>query len=118
MSDVLLVEDEFVVRELVLEVLTESGLEVVAVGTAEAALEALGAGPDAFKVLVTDINLGGPVTGIHIAEQGRTLIPDIKVVYMSGIPSNLYGLADEALMFPKPFDVEDLAARIKLLVGS
>ena len=117
MTDVLLVEDELLIRELVREVLTDSGLGVVAVGTAEIALRRLGEEPEGFKVLLTDINLGGEVTGFELAARGRTLNPDLKVVYMTGLPSNLYGLAEEALMFPKPFDVEDLAVRLKLLLG-
>lgn len=67
---------------------------------------------------MTDINLGCSTTGFDIAGRARELNPAIKVVYMTGLPSNVYAAEVEALMFPKPFDAIELARQLKSIAAS
>src|ERR1700735_4470348 len=79
---VLLVEDEFLIREWVSEALAEQGFAVRAVSNAAEALRQLTS--TAVDVLFTDINLPGGVDGLALAHRARELFPDLPVVYASG----------------------------------
>jgi len=78
---VLLVEDEFFIREWVAESLSEQGFAVEAVGTAADALQHLRAAP--VDVLFTDVNLPGGMDGMALARCARELISGLAVVYAS-----------------------------------
>lgn len=116
MSNVLLVEDDLLVAELVADTLRERGLGVATVHSASDACARLEAEPRSFAVVVTDINLGERLTGFDVARRARSLNPAVKVVYVTGLPSNIYAAEEEALMFPKPFDVSELSAQVRLLL--
>ncbi len=79
---VLLVEDEFLISDMVAESLSEQGFFVHAVANGSDALQYLAA--ERVDVLCTDINLPGGVDGITLARRARELLPDLPVVYASG----------------------------------
>src|SRR5579872_2369799 len=79
---VLLVEDEFLICEMVAEALSEQGFCVHTADNGIEALRQLAAGP--VDVLFTDINLPGGMDGTALARRARELIPDLPVVYASG----------------------------------
>jgi len=118
MGRVLLVEDEPLVAELVRETLEDEGLDVRTLYSGREALGCLAAEPRSFQVLVTDINLGEEVTGFDVAAAARAANPGVHVVYVTGLPSNIYAAEVEALMFPKPFDPQELAAQVRVLACS
>lgn len=115
MGRVLLVEDEPLVAELVRETLEDEGLDVRTLHSGRDALGCLAAEPRSFQVLVTDINLGDGITGFDVAAAARAANPDVHVVYVTGLPSNIYAAEVEALMFPKPFDPLELAVQVRAL---
>jgi DNA-binding response OmpR family regulator len=117
MSGILLVEDEILIAELVEDSLRDNGHEVETTYSGRDAVSRLEAEPRSFAVLVTDINLGDGPTGFEVAAKARALNPDVKVVYVTGLPSNIRSADGEALMFPKPFDPNDLAAQVSLLLA-
>lgn len=117
MVRVLLVEDERLVAELVEDALADEGFEVQVAFSGSEAVRRLDAEPRSFAALVTDINLGNHVDGFEVARRARSGNPQIKVVYVTGKPSNIYAAEEEALMFPKPFNVAELANQVRLLVG-
>jgi len=114
---VLLVEDEVLVADLVDEALRDEGLDVVVAHSGVEALSRLAGESRTFAALVTDINLGDHVDGFEVAREARALHPGVKVIYVTGKPSNIYAAEDEALMFPKPFNVVELADQVRLLVN-
>ena len=116
MPHVLLVEDEALVAELVEDALREQGMSVATVRSGSEACARLEAEPRSFSVVVTDINLGDQLNGFDVARKARALNPDVKVVYVTGLPSNIYEAEEEALMFPKPFDVAELGNQVGLLL--
>lgn len=118
MARVLLVEDEALVAELVEGALRDEGLEVAVAHSGTEAVARLEAEARSFAVVVTDINLGEQIDGFAVARQARALNPALKIVYVTGKPSNIYAADEEALMFPKPFSVFELADQVKLLVGA
>lgn len=116
MNEILLVEDELLVAELVEDVFRDSGLNVKTLHSGHEACRRLEAEPRSFAVVVTDINLGEGITGFDVAAKARALNPSVKIVYVTGLPSNIYSAEEEALLFPKPFDPAELAAQVQLLL--
>src|SRR3712207_6632246 len=80
---VLLIDDDALVREMLADTLTEEGIEVDGLATAEDALVLLRAGqvPD---VLVADIDLGPGLSGLDLAAIARERHPAVEVVLISG----------------------------------
>jgi CheY-like chemotaxis protein len=79
---ILVVEDEVLMRMAAAEFLEGEGCEVIAAQSGEAAVAVLQR-RDGIDVVVTDIRLGGEVSGWDVAEVSRSTHPDIPVVYAS-----------------------------------
>jgi PAS domain S-box-containing protein len=80
---VLLVEDEAAVRTEAARLLRAMGCCVTEAEDAEAALDAL-TGEAAIDLMITDMDLPFGLDGAALAEAGRALRPDLKVLFMSG----------------------------------
>ena len=117
--DVLLVEDDELVREMLGEDLSDAGLSVVAARTAEEALLAAGRTGSPPAVLVTDVDLGPGMDGLALAERARRCWPGLAVVVMTGDARNLARCPrtgrDRHLM--KPFIPERLVREVTSLIG-
>ncbi len=114
---VLLVEDEFLVSDMISSVLAERGFEVHAVASATEALRhLLGGAP--CDLLFTDINLPGGMDGAVLARRARELRPDLPVVYASGAVRGLGpGEAVPGSMFVgKPYSTTKLCALLARMV--
>jgi DNA-binding response OmpR family regulator len=120
--DVLLVEDEPLVRELLSEALHEAGLEVAEAPDAETALGAAPPREDAPGppvVVVTDVDLGPGINGVALAAEARRRWPGVGVVYITGRQSNLNGhaLGARDRFLPKPFVPDALVRTVRALMG-
>lgn len=80
---VLVVEDEWLIRDEIVEEIRRAGLLVLEAETAEAALELLKA-EVRIDVLITDINFPGSLTGWDVAEECRARQAAIPIIYASG----------------------------------
>jgi DNA-binding response OmpR family regulator len=117
--DVLLVEDEPLVRGMLAEDLLDSGLDVAEAPTAEAALGVAGRAGRPPSVLVTDVNLGSGMDGFALAEEARRRWPGVGVIVMTGKPSNLGRRRHDPreICLVKPFGPPRLAAAVHELMG-
>ena len=117
--DVLLVEDEALVREMLHEDLTDAGLAVVPAATAEEGLDAVVEGAPPPAVVVTDVNLGGGMDGVALAEEAQRRWPGVSVVVMTGDERNLGRLpqALRASCFVKPFNPPRLVDAVRDMMG-
>jgi CheY-like chemotaxis protein len=79
---VLLVEDEEMVREVVIWTLEDMGFDVVGASSGDQALDILRDG--AIDILLTDIRMPGGIDGWTLAEKAREVLPDLPIIYMSG----------------------------------
>jgi DNA-binding NtrC family response regulator len=106
---VLLVEDEFLLSDMLTEVLAEHGFEVHAVATAKDALRHLTCGSPC-DILLTDINLAGNIDGTTLAKLARELRPALPVVYASGSYSRLEDVdaVAGATFVAKPYNPDKL----------
>jgi two-component system cell cycle sensor histidine kinase/response regulator CckA len=118
-SCVLLVEDEFLLCEMIAEALGEHGFEVYAVANARDALRHLTCGSPC-DILLTDINLPGSIDGAALARLARELRPDLPVVYASGSYSKLAELdaVAGAIFVPKPYNPDKLCEMICEMTSS
>lgn len=114
---VLVVEDEGLVRELIVETLREAGCAVTEAATADEAVRALKAtaAPD---ILVTDVKLPGLMNGIDLAASVRSALPRMKVIVTSGHapPQDAARVADAFLA--KPFALKELLGEVRLLAAA
>ena len=114
---VLVVEDELIVRDLVVEVLSEMGLRVLQAVDGPSGLKVLEA-PGRIDLLVSDVGL--PVmNGRQMADEGRNSRPDLPVLFITGYAENatLSGFLDSGMeMITKPFSVEALVSRVRAML--
>ncbi|HYM63517.1 MAG TPA: response regulator [Gaiellaceae bacterium] len=92
MTKILVIDDEAVIRDLMLEILEEAGYESCGAPTAEFALDLL-ADPD-FDLVVSDVVMPG-LSGLELLEQVRTRRPALPVVLVTG--AGTYSMLTEAL---------------------
>ncbi len=85
---VLVVEDEFLIRLTLSEVLADEGFEVLEAETGDQAVTILDSTPD-IAVLLTDIQLPGSLDGRALVQRARQTWPDLPVIFMTGRPDSM-----------------------------
>jgi len=112
MRRVLLVEDSEEVRETTVEFIEEVGFAVVAVETAEAALEALAVGH--YDIVFTDVSLPG-MSGIDLVKRVRASDPLQPFVIASGYGADLgrHAFGAGVTILPKPYDLSSLERTLR-----
>ena len=113
---ILLVEDDEQLRILLREVLRASGYTVLEARLNSQAAMLFGQHADRIDLMLTDVMMPG-TTGYHLAKRLRVWRPDMKVLFMSGLPRETIEaerLLDPGAPFlPKPFDGSTLLAKIR-----
>jgi len=109
--DILLVEDDELVRDCLEVALLEAGLDATGSGSGEAALGLVRA-DHRPNVLVTDINLGAGMDGLAFVRAMRELCPGLPVVFISGRYGELRGMTSRERFLPKPFSTPALLRAI------
>jgi PAS domain S-box-containing protein len=115
---VLVVEDEPVIRDLIVEVLQDLGYWAMEAGDGPAGLKILQS-RKRIDLLVTDVGLPG-MNGRQLADQARVGRPDLKVLFITGYAENANfanGFLDPGMeMITKPFAIEALATKIRSML--
>ncbi len=118
---ILLVEDREAVRRVAQRFLVRRGYEVIEAESAEQALALAEEQAGAFDLLLSDVVLGG-MDGYELALTLTARMPGLKVVLMSGYPSEMLARAgSEGPVFPfvnKPIDFPTLAQLLRDLLDS
>src|SRR5689334_20241799 len=117
-SRVLFVEDEFLIADMVAEVLAEHGFEVYTAANAKDALRHLTCGSPC-DILLTDIKLAGNIDGTTLARLARELRPNLPVVYASGSYRTIEELdaVSGAIFVPKPYNPEGLCEMLSAMTA-
>jgi CheY-like chemotaxis protein len=113
---VLVVEDEELVREMIVTELQDCGFVVLEAETAEKGLEMLEEKP--VGVLFTDIRLPGRTDGWELAEKARSLYPNLPVIYATGFSAEQPRFVPKSLFLRKPYLPSAVVAAIEKLLGS
>lgn len=115
---VLVVEDNAMVREMVVELLTCYGFRVHEAETPIKALQSIEGHP--VELLITDVVMPG-MNGPELHGKLLTSSPGLKVIYMSGYNDNLitsHGVLDEGTEFiQKPFSILEMTTKLKSVLG-
>jgi CheY-like chemotaxis protein len=115
-AQILVVDDDQLIRDVMLRRLTSLGYRAIAAATGAEALEALASGVD-VDLLLTDICMPGGLHGPALVKEARRLRPQIKVLFVSGAPDDtlLQADADEdgGQLLLKPCTKAELAQKIR-----
>ncbi|GAC1499394.1 MAG: hypothetical protein NVS1B6_05450 [Steroidobacteraceae bacterium] len=114
----LVVEDEPVVRALIVEVLTELRYHVLEAADGPSGLKILQS-RQRIDLLITDIGLPG-LNGRQIADAARIQRPALKVLFMTGYAETAAvsdGFLEKGMaLITKPFAIDALTARIREVI--
>lgn len=117
---VLIVDDEVLIRMVVVEVLQEAGYSVIQAGDGASALKVVEAGTR-IDLLVTDVGLPGGMNGRQLADAAREKRPGLKVLFITGYAvRSVIGdapLENGMYLLTKPFSLDALGERIAAVLG-
>lgn len=83
---ILVVEDEFLIRFLLTEILVGAGFGVCEAPNGDQAAPLIEAPPEPFSLLITDIHMPGQLDGFAVANLMRTRHPGVPIIYTTGRP--------------------------------
>jgi DNA-binding NtrC family response regulator len=98
----LIVEDDPSQREMICLLLEESDYDVIQCESAEAAELVLKRNGGRVVLLMTDVNLAGPMSGVELAHIAKQRNPALNVVVTSGRPLS-QPLPDDTKFWSKPW---------------
>ncbi|MFN8456281.1 MAG: PAS domain S-box protein [Anaerolineae bacterium] len=117
---ILIVEDEEAVRSLSKLILQEQGYQILEARHGHEAIKVCQQTKRPINLLITDIVMPGGMSGQELAEHLKPLLPDAKVLYMSGYTSEVithYGVVETSTNFlQKPFSPKALIHKVRQLL--
>ena len=118
-ESILMVEDNPHVLDTSELTLRESGYNVVATTSPQAALERLRGG-EAFDLLFSDVVMPGGMNGVVLAREARRLRPDLKVLLTTGWAEHaLDDAGPEPLeILAKPYRPDELLRRLRRMLDA
>lgn len=109
-ANILVVEDEPLMREMVCDVLRDAGLSVAEAGDAVAALDHIARG-EPVDLVITDLRMPGPLDGVDLVKRLQKDKPRIPVIVTTGYHAMSAELR-EVPIFEKPYSFEKLVAQV------
>jgi two-component system response regulator AtoC len=108
-QSILITEDDRVQREIISDILSQSGYEVTASDSAETTLNILK--DRTFELMVTDLRMPG-MDGLELLRQAKRLRPELEVVVMTAhatVRTAVTAMKEGAIDYlEKPFDKDEL----------
>lgn len=114
---ILVVEDDDIVRMLLVDILEELNFKVCEAESWDAAAQFIDERAD-IALLITDMNLGDRQgrSGVDLAIHARKLRPEVAVLMASGYGDTLE-LPEGAELLSKPFTLDALRDRVHSMLG-
>ncbi|WP_424811043.1 ATP-binding protein [Roseococcus sp. YIM B11640] len=116
---ILIVDDEPLIRMLIVGLVADLGYTPLEAGDGPRALKLLRSGVP-IDLLVTDVGLPNGMNGRQVADAARELRPGLKVIFVTGYAENAvisHGHLDPGMqVVTKPFDMTALSNRIRMTV--
>jgi len=113
-TTILVVEDDSIVRMLIVDVLEELEYSVLEAEDGEAALEIVRDSSNVIDLMMTDQGLPG-MNGRDLAEKARELRPQLPILFASGyaenidVPAGMHSIG-------KPFSIDQLRDKVKSIL--
>jgi len=119
MTTILIVDDEYLIADILSFALEDEGYLTVTAGSGQRALSILER--ERPQLIITDYMMPG-MNGIELAEAVRAhkTLGHLPMILMSGAQAHL-GIARPDLfveVFDKPFDIQAVLSRVKTLLGA
>lgn len=114
---VLVVEDDHLIREMIVSVLMDSGFKVIEAESGDVAIAAL-ADLKEVDALLTDIRMPGAADGWTVAERFCEAHPGLPVVYVSGYITDPMRLVPGSVFLRKPYLPHQVVHTIEGLCAS
>ncbi|HET7601305.1 MAG TPA: PAS domain S-box protein [Gemmatimonadales bacterium] len=119
-ATILVVEDEFAVRQAVRRLLERHGYRVLEASNGGDALVILADAPGGVDLVISDMVMPA-MSGLQLEQQVRTLRPDLPVLLMSGYTeeaiTRLGRSGSLPVLIEKPFTVEGMLAKVRELLA-
>lgn len=117
---VLVVDDEEDLRDIMRRMLERRGFDALVAADPDQAVATCREHGGTIDILLTDLGLPG-ASGGDLARMATVLRPDLRVVYVSGLPKEIAvdkGLIDsDARLVKKPFTSEVLVATLHMALA-
>ena len=115
--NVLVVEDEMVLRMRAVDIVEDAGFTPVEAANADQAIAILESRSD-IDLLFTDIQMPGSMDGLRLAHAVHARWPPIKIILVSGQlrPANIDIPADSRF-FGKPLEAKEMIAEMQDMIG-
>lgn len=116
---ILLIEDEFLIREVARFILEDAGHEVLEAEHGQQAYDHVDQNPGRFTCLVTDYHMPGHINGGHVILYMRPAYPAIPMILASAFPhvTTPEWRAHHGIeLLVKPYDPDDLARMVGRLL--
>jgi CheY-like chemotaxis protein len=113
---ILVVEDEFLVREAAAEHLRACGFRVLEAVTVEEAIHLLGQSTSIVAVFA-DVKLPGPHSGADLARVIRQDCPEVKVLLTSGVVQMVGSELEGVALLKKPYPLSEMERLLRELIG-
>jgi PAS domain S-box-containing protein len=118
---ILVTEDDPDVRGFVVGALRDVNYQVIEASDGATALAIIARSDQRIDLLLTDVIMPG-MNGDELADRARRLMPNIKVLFMTGYSRNAFihegRLSPDIELIEKPFRSEDLAARVRAVLDA
>ncbi|WP_095120880.1 response regulator [Pseudomonas sp. Irchel s3f10] len=110
-SIILVVEDDAIVRMLIVDVLEELEYKVLEADGSEQALEFLNDKNQNIDLMMTDVGLPG-MDGRELATQARIVRPALPILFASGYAESIE-VPEGMQVIGKPFSIDQLRDKVK-----
>jgi DNA-binding NtrC family response regulator len=115
----LVVEDDSDLRQLMVDLLDDVGMETMECDSAEAALALMLIHGRKIAVVLTDVQLPGMMDGLDFAREIKLRWPSLPVVLTSGHGGErLVNLPSNCVFLPKPWRGEDIVKLVEDALAS
>jgi CheY-like chemotaxis protein len=113
-STILVVEDDAIVRMLIVDVLEELEFKVLEAADAEKALEVVKNADHHIDLMMTDVGLPD-MDGKQLAAKVRELRPTLPILFASGYAENI-DVSAGMQVIGKPFSIDQLRDKVKSML--
>jgi len=114
-QQILVVEDEYLVRELICDTLRNLGYKVLEAANGEQALKVFEQHADEIDLVLTDLIMPG-INGKKLADRLKREKPDVRLLFMTGYDDNAISkqgmVAEDIDYISKPFSPAKLAKKL------
>jgi CheY-like chemotaxis protein len=115
---VIVVEDEFLTRLAIVELLTEEGFVAIEAGHADGALATLNERAADIHVLFTDIHVPGAMDGLDLAHHTRRHWPWIALLITSAVTTPPTALPKGSRFLSKPYGLRHAVVHVRELLAA